>query len=423
MSNGNPRPGILDVWLGDRIVAELAMSRRQVAQLRYRDDYVSERGEGALGLTVPLPVSGRRYKGELVDYWIDSLLPEGETRTVLEQYFSVRRGDGFALLTAIGRDCAGAVAVTPAGEPLTATVGEVKPLTAHEVGEAVAALREHPLGVDADVRVSLGGLQSKLLLVQADGGWARPVGGVPSTHILKPDPPEFPGLVASEAFALRAAALAGLDAAEARLDTFGGKTVLVVTRFDRSLKDGKLARLHQEDGCQALGMAPSGPGKYQATEDAAIYRRLATLLATHARNASDQLRRLGAMVTFTVAIGNTDAHLRNHAFVHGAGTLSLSPVYDAAPTAEFAGTRHLALWTGGQSRLAVVTRRHLLDELASWGMAPDEAAGVIDTTLDSLAHAYEQAARLTPEVSPNIVGACQARTERLRSTALDQTLS
>jgi HipA-like protein len=84
VSTGNPGSGTLDVWLGDRVVAELTMSRRQLAQLRYREDYVAERGEGALGLTVPLPVSGRRYKGELVDYWIESLLPEGETRTVLE---------------------------------------------------------------------------------------------------------------------------------------------------------------------------------------------------------------------------------------------------------------------------------------------------------------------------------------------------
>ena len=270
------------------------------------------------------------------------------------------------------------------------------------------------------MRVSLGGLQSKLLLVRADGGWARPVGGIPSTHILKPDPPEFPGLVASEAFALRAAALAGLDAAEARLDTFGGRIVLVVTRFDRSLKDGKLARLHQEDGCQALGTAPSGPAKYQATEAAAFYRRLAALLATHATDPADQLRRLGSALTFTVAIGNTDAHLRNHAFLHQAGTLALSPVYDAAPTAEFTGTRHFALWIGGQSMLAVVTRRHLQRELASWGMAPDSASDVISSTLDNLANAYDQAARLTPEVSPAIVAACREQTERLRRASSGQ---
>ena len=140
------------------------------------------------------------------------------------------------------------------------------------------------------------------------------------------------------------------------------------------------------------------------------------MLVTHAGDRADQLRRLGATLAFTVAIGNTDAHLRNHAFLHQAGTLALSPVYDAAPAAEFAGTRHLALWIGGQSLLAVVTRRHLLRELASWGMAADDAADVIDSTLGSLADAYDQAARLTPEVSPAIVAACRARTERLRRT-------
>ena len=66
------------------------------------------------------------------------------------------------------------------------------------------------------------------------------------------------------------------------------------------------------------------------------------------------MRRLGA-ITFTVAIGNTDAHLRNHSFLHGTGTSSWSLVDEAAPTAQFAGTRDLALWVGGQAMLAVVT--------------------------------------------------------------------
>jgi serine/threonine-protein kinase HipA len=96
-----------------------------------------------------------------------------------------------------------------------------------------------------------------VLLVQVDGGWARPVGGTPSTHILKPEPAEFPGLAASQAFAQRVAALAGLDAAEIRLEAFGDRLVFVVTRFGRELKDGRLVRRHQEDGCQALGTNPT----------------------------------------------------------------------------------------------------------------------------------------------------------------------
>jgi serine/threonine-protein kinase HipA len=403
----------LDVWLGGRVVADLTVNRRQVAALRYRDDYVAERGEGALGLSVPLPVSSRRFRGDLVDRWIESLLPEGETRTVLEQYFRVRRGDGFALLAALGRDCAGAVAILPAGDGLAADVGTPQPLTPAEVEQAVATLRQHPLGVDQDVRVSLGGLQSKLLLVQVDGGWARPVGGTPSTHILKPEPPEFPGLAASGAFAQRVAALAGLDAAEVRLEAFGGRMVLVVTRFDRELKGGRLVRRHQEDGCQALGTNPSGPAKYQASDGVVSYQRLAAVLAAHASDQTDQFRRLGAMVTFTVAIGNTDAHLRNHSFMHGTGTLSLAPVYDAAPTAQFAGARDLALWVGGQAMIAAVTRSHVVRELASWGTETDEAAEVVDSTLQRTADALDEAAQATPEVPRSVVEACEARVERL----------
>jgi serine/threonine-protein kinase HipA len=307
----------------------------------------------------------------------------------------------------------GAVAILPPGEDLTADAGPPQPLTPAEVEQAVAALRQHPLGVDQDVRVSLGGLQSKLLLVQVDGGWARPVGGTPSTHILKPEPPEFPGLAASEAFAQRVAALAGLAAAEVRLEAFGDRLVLVVTRFDRELKGGRLVRRHQEDGCQALGTNPSGPAKYQASDGVVSYQRLAAVLAAHASDQTDQFRRLGAMVTFTVAIGNTDAHLRNHSFMHGTGTLSLAPVYDAAPTAQFAGTRDLALWVGGQAMLAAVTRSHIVRELASWGTETDEAAEVVDSTLQRTADALGQAAQATPEVPRSVVEGCEARVERL----------
>ena len=135
----------LEVWLDGRVVADLTMNRRRVPQLRYRADFAASYGAGALGFSVPLPVAVRPYKGEVVDYWIESLLPEGETRTVLERYFRVRRGDGFALLAAIGRDCAGAVAVTPFGQDLSETAVPLQPLTSGEVGEAVATLRQHPL--------------------------------------------------------------------------------------------------------------------------------------------------------------------------------------------------------------------------------------------------------------------------------------
>ncbi|HEX7164569.1 MAG TPA: HipA domain-containing protein [Trebonia sp.] len=126
------------------------------------------------------------------------------------------------------------------------------------------------------------------------------------------------------------------------------------------------------------------------------------------------------MMTFTVAIGNTDAHLRNHSFLHATDTLTLAPIYDAiydaAPTAEFAGTRQLALWINDQALLAAVSRDHLLREMTTWGLGSDDAVNIIDTTLTRLADAYDEAARQVPQVRPEIVAACKARTENLRGT-------
>jgi hypothetical protein len=52
-------------------------------------------------------------------------------------------------------------------------------------------------GIHDDSELSIAGLQNKLLLVRLDdGGWARPVAGSPSTHILKLDSQSHPGVVA-----------------------------------------------------------------------------------------------------------------------------------------------------------------------------------------------------------------------------------
>jgi hypothetical protein len=63
--------------------------------------------------------------------------------------------------------------------------------------------------------------------------------------------------------------------------------------------------------------------------------------------------------------------------------------------------------------LAVVTRAHIVRELASWGMETDEAAQVVDAALQRTADAMSKAAQATPEVSRSVVEACEAQVERL----------
>ena len=63
--------------------------------------------------------------------------------------------------------------------------------------------------------------------------------------------------------------------------------------------------------------------------------------------------------------------------------------------------------------LAVVTRSHIAREVASWGMETDEAAEVVNLTLQRIADALSKAAKATPEVPRSVVEACEARVERL----------
>ncbi|MGI8535827.1 MAG: HipA domain-containing protein [Mycobacteriales bacterium] len=276
----------LHVLLHGQVVAQLRAA--PVMELRYTPEIVSALGVGALCLSAALPVAAKPYRDNktgtpkprrAVEFWAEGLLPEGETRTTLERRFEIRRGDTIGLLAAIGADCAGAVSFvtdtdTGSGTDLRRPASGVpQTLTEQQLSEAVEALPSVPLGVGDRVRVSLGGMQAKLLLVRTERGWAQPIDGQPSTHILKPDPKDLdrPGLVAAEALTLRAAALAGLAAAQVaqvELVTVGGRLAVIVERYDRyRTGDGTVARIHQEDGCQALGLNPAY-AKYQQSADA-----------------------------------------------------------------------------------------------------------------------------------------------------------
>jgi serine/threonine-protein kinase HipA len=404
----------LTVWLHADPVADVGMDRRGRLSLRYRPEVIDRLGQGTLCLSIALPVRSGPYRHDTVERWIEGLLPEGETRTILERRFSIRRGDSVGLLCALGRDCAGAVAFL---DPQAAPPDHPTPTPQSDaaVAEAIADLPARPLGADEEVRVSLGGLQAKLLLTRTGDGWARPTGGSPSSHLLKPDPPGMAGLVVGEALALETVRLAGLDAARAELLEFGGRRVLVVERYDRRLVDGVIRRVHQEDGCQALGL-DSFRDKYQTSEQPPSYRALAGLLADHAADPLAEWRRLGELMTATVALGNTDGHARNHSFLLEDGVVRLAPAYDIAPTVEFVKGRRAGLWIGGQAMLFAITRGHLVREMGSWGVPTADARTVVNTTLERLAAALPMAADLVSAVDEALVDRCAARITALNAS-------
>jgi serine/threonine-protein kinase HipA len=407
----------LHVLLHGQVVAQLRAG--PAMELRYTSDVVSALGVGALCLSAALPVAATPYRDSkpgtpqprrAVEFWSEGLLPEGETRTLLERRFEVRRGDTIALLAAIGADCAGAVSfVTDTGSSSVRSPasGVPQPLNEQQLSEAVEALPSAPLGVGDRVRVSLGGMQAKLLLVRTPRGWTQPVDGQPSTHILKPDPKDLgrPGLVAAEALTLRAAALAGLAAAQVELVTVGGRLAVIVERYDRyRTGDGAVALIHQEDGCQALGLNPAYAKYQQAADAPPSYADLAGLLRTHAVDVDAELVALARQMILSWAVGNTDGHARNVSLLLTAGAARLAPAYDVAPTHLFTAGTDSGLWIDGQPRLHWITRAHVLREMSSWGIEPATAGQVLDSTLVALADALPRAAaQLGPLLPADLV--------------------
>jgi serine/threonine-protein kinase HipA len=353
---------------------------------------------------MPIDVT-RRPQGDLVRAFFAGLLPEGPARDAISREFGVEVGDRYGLLEAIGRDCAGAVVIQPEGSSVPGTAGHVTPLADHDLERLVAGLSERPLGADPeeDIRISLTGVQEKLLLARIrDGKWGRPVAGAPSTHILKPQDMRFEGYAAAEDFCLRLAHRLGLSDTESETIDVSGRPVLVVSRYDRRFDDERnVERVHQEDACQALGVdEASGGDKYQSHGGPSL-QRLARVLADFAPPRDRE--RLLALTTLNVAVGNADAHAKNVSIMHSPdGDVRLASAYDITPTTFYRGiptpqgprdlSDQLGMWVNSKRSVHAVAFDDLIVEGMSWGLAREAADNRVRETLDALAAQAEAVA-------------------------------
>ena len=355
-------------------------------------------------LSLNLPTTDEPYVGVRGAVpFVEGLLPEGDTvRSLVAERLSVDADDDLALLAAIGRDAAGAVAVVPEGQPSASGDAALQPIDADDIGDRLRRLPRQPLSIDAQVRLSLGGAQPKMLLTRSDRRWHLPIHGAPSSHILKPSQDDrFPGMVANEAFCMRTLKHAGLPAARVDVDDFGGVETLVVERFDRVARNGRrLERLHQEDTAGALGVRPRD--KYLTNAKTGVtYQRIAGLLDAFA--SQDDLRDLARLVTANVALGNADAHGRNYGLVLDPdGTVRLAPAYDVVSTLAYGLTAHAIAVDGAQQHERLSTRR-LLNEITTWGLPAREAETIVRDTLARLAEAVEPAREETPNLADSVL--------------------
>lgn len=386
------RPEPLVVWLHGRPVATVDRARGDRLRLTYSDVVQQERVPNTPVLSCSLLVGSRPLDATA---FVDGLLPEGDHRRHLAERARVAAHDIFGLIAHYGRDIAGAVQfASPDVDPTDRTRWGVEPLSGDRLDSIVAELPTNPLAVVDESELSLAGMQNKMLLVRLpDRSWARPLYGQPSTHILKRDSDRYPGLVAAEAEALAVARHVGLTSTRAWVERHGGYDCVIIERLDRVVDDdgNVVARLHQEDACQALGLPATRKYELHHGGGGPELEQIADLLDRHSADPLAELDWLAALATFTVLIGNADAHGKNVAFLlDDAGTIRLAPAYDTVPTVLRPSLRReMAMTIGGTVTAATIDVEAIRREARRWRHSPASAAAAARTcaelALDALA--------------------------------------
>jgi serine/threonine-protein kinase HipA len=328
----------LTIWMNGRRVGTWTQARG-THMLQYDPTWVDSPAARVLSLSLPFTPGNVAHRSDAVANYFDNLLPDSDAiRSRIRSRFATASTEAFDLLTAIGRDCVGAVQLLPDGETPTGFDRiDAEPLTDAEVEQVIAAslsggrLLGQP---EADeFRISLAGAQEKTALLFHRGKWCRPLGATPTTHILKLPlglvghlQMDMQDSVENEWLCSRLMQAFGLDTASCEIVQFGSRKALAVERFDRALQSGGwIARLPQEDFCQALGM-PSTK-KYESDGGPGI-RDILRVLETGTRAAEDMRAFMKAQVVYWL-LAATDGHAKNFSLFHErGGTYRLTPFYD-----------------------------------------------------------------------------------------------
>lgn len=383
----------LAVLLYGRHVAQLTETRGGQHTLTYLDD------PGNTPLSLSMSISQKAHANRAVQPFLDGLLPDREeTRRAMGREFGVSGNNPFALLRHVGLDCAGAVQFTEpnAIDEALARAGQLDPLTEKQIGDRLSRINEGATRswVAPAERWSLAGAQAKFALHRSlDGTWAEAIGATPTTHILKPGAAEYADHALNEHVSMTVAARLGVPAARSSYHEFDGHPCIVVERYDRRRDTSKrVVRIHQEDLCQALSVAPAN--KYE-TDGGPGVAKILPLLAVHAGR--EGLSRFAQYQAYNYVIGGTDAHAKNYSLLLVGSTVRLAPMYDLASAFPYEGmSNEIPMSIDGERRLGRISDRHWAAFAVRAGLEPDQLIDELRTLAarapDAFAEVFDELA-------------------------------
>ena len=344
----------LDVYLHRELVGHLIQNDGGQMVFDYAASWLQR--PDATPLSQSLPLRLERFPRKECRGYFAGVLPEESKREIIARNLGISERNDYAMLERIGGECAGAVTFVPAGEPMPTRDDHYRALSSTELAGILRELPRRPLlAGETGIRLSLAGAQDKIAVRVEGESVSLPLGGAPSTHILKPAVERFAGVVFNEAYCMRLAAAADLSVAKTEVGRVEDVEYLLVERYDRThrrtTEGATLERLHQEDFCQALGIVSEN--KYQKEGGPSLKQCFALLREVSSAPVLDLARLLDAVI-FNFLVGNNDAHGKNFSLLYrGAGTTlvetRLAPLYDLVSTRYYPElTRELAMKIGGE---------------------------------------------------------------------------
>ena len=370
-TSNSPAPSDAFVWVwlpgaADPVVAGRLTDRGSVTTFTYGRSYLQNPAAVPLYLPeLPLRRGEIAPRSGVTAGCVADSAPDAWGRRVIEHRRTGARSDlsVLAYLLESGSDRIGALDFQPSAVRYEARSGEAASLA--ELAEAAARVESgEPLTPALDRALlhgtSVGGARPKALL--ADG--AR---DVIAKFASSTDP--YP-VVQAEYVAMELARRAGLDAAPVELARALDRDVLLVERFDRTVRRARrmmvsaltILELHDADGIA---------GRY------ATYVDLAHQVRSRFTAPDATLRELFSRIVFNVLVGNTDDHARNHSAFWDGESLTLTPAYDICPQPRAGGEAAQAMAFGDDGdRLSQVAR--CVAHAGHYHLTPSQARDIVD---------------------------------------------
>jgi serine/threonine-protein kinase HipA len=379
----------LEVFYAARIVGILRRGNDGSFSFTYSRQWIDS--PDAFAISLSLPLSDEEHSGGAAQRFFTNLLPEGRMRVLVCRRLGISEENDFELLKAIGGECAGALSLLPPDHEKTiVSQNEYKRLTLPALEKLEKMGSVYPVVAHSGgTRLSLAGAQDKLPVLYKDNKVFLPLGNSPSSHIFKLPNRDFKYLPVNETLMNRTARALGLAVVSTMYFPLNKADSCLVTRYDRRYNPGgQIVRVHQEDFCQALGIAPFK--KYEQ-EGGPSFARCFALVVQYSSNPMTDTGSLLAWLAFNVLCGNSDGHAKNLSLLYGDGnSVQLAPFYDLVCTACYPGLdTRLAMSIGGCSDPGQLRGKHWRLLAEQTGIRYSYLKGIITAMAESLPGTFD----------------------------------